>query len=152
MQMNSNIKYGLVVMTIWLVLVTTIITLYAKYNQMSLSEYFFDKETGGIISITMFVIWAGIWYSIGFHARKDYTERINTYKKEYPLIGDKMLCKEFKKHYFSRCTKTLSRIFMVGIPTWLLLNIYTLNIKDYIVMCFFCICALICYIYYKINT
>lgn len=81
MQMNNNIKYGLVVMIIWLILVTTIITIYAKYHQMSLSEYFFDKETGGVISITMFVIWAGIWYAIGFHARKDYTERINTYKK-----------------------------------------------------------------------
>lgn len=152
MQMNSNIKYGLVVMALWLVLVTTIITLYAKYNQMSLSEYFFDKETGGVISITMFVIWAGIWYAIGFHARKDYTESINTYKKEYPLIEDKILCKEFKKYYFKRCAKTLSRIFTAGIPTWLLLNIYTLNIKDYIVMCFFCVCALSCYIYYKINT
>lgn len=76
MNMKDNRKYGLLVMSAWLVFAVSLISGYAAYHDVPVLEYFLDEETGGFISVCLFTAWALIWYFVGSHARKEYVARL----------------------------------------------------------------------------
>lgn len=151
--MRDNRKYGLLVMSAWLIFAVSLISGYAAYHDVPVLEYFLDEETGGFISACFFTAWALIWYFIGSHARKGYVARLKVYRDKYPSVDENELNRLFRVSYFARAAKTLTVVFSTAVPWWLVLNAGDgLDVKDYVVVAVSAVLALVCYWYYRAHN
>ena len=122
-------------MCVWIIFLTVLYGSYAVVTNSPLSGLL-DKETGGFISLAFFVAWALVWFAIGRYFSRDYAQKKETWKRDYPAIGEAEIDKAFRAEYFSRLAKMLS---IRG----------TVTLRNGIYIGTLMVLSIICGIYYK---
>lgn len=99
--MDKHTKNGLISMMCWILF---LIVLYGTYSyvQDAPLKGLLDKETGGLISLAFFVVWALIWFAIGRHYSRDYEQKKEACRNQYPSVSDELLNKAFRDSIFLR--------------------------------------------------
>ena len=120
--MDKHTKNGLVSMMCWILF---LIVLYGTYSyvQDAPLKGLLDKETGGLISLAFFVVWALIWFAIGRHYSRDYEQKKEACRNQYPSVSDELLNKAFRDEYFSKIAKMLSCVFFFSVLAYVAANV-----------------------------
>lgn len=149
--MNDKIRYGIITLVAWNLLVLLMAMLAASIRGVEYS-YFFEDGTGGVGISIFIVIWSLIWFGIGYHTRKKYVEEKNYYLKEAAtLIDEAQYNKEFIAYYVSKHAKVLSIVFLTAIPWYMLGYVNgSFTVRDYLIMGAFALLTLISFGIYKL--
>ena len=115
--MDRHIKNGIISMSIWIIF---LVILFGSYLYLTDNPFsiFIDKETGGFISASFFLVWALIWFAIGRHYSIDYELKKQVFLQKYQEIDPMFVCKAFKKAYFSNIARMLSTVFFGSSEKW----------------------------------
>ena len=149
MIMDRHSKFGLKTMCVWIIFLTVLYGSYAVVTNSPLSGLL-DKETGGFISLAFFVAWALVWFAIGRYFSRDYAQKKETWKQDYPAIGEAEIDKAFRAEYFSRLAKMLSIVFFFAVLAYVAANVReTITLRSGIYIGTLMVLSIICGIYYK---
>ena len=150
--MDRHIKNGIISMSIWIIF---LVILFGSYLYLTDNPFsiFIDKETGGFISASFFLVWALIWFAIGRHYSIDYELKKQVFLQKYQEIDPMFVCKAFKKAYFSNIARMLSTVFFVSVPFYVAANVRdSVTLKNCIFIGILMALSIIFYIYYKRNN
>ena len=138
-------------MSIWIIILVILFGSYLYLTDTPFT-YFLDKETGGFISGSFFLVWALIWFAIGRHYSIDYELKKQVFLQKYQGVDIKFVCKAFKKAYFSNIARMLSTVFFVSVPFYVAANVKgEVTLKNCIFIGALMILSIVFYRYYKKN-
>ena len=121
-KMDKHVKNGLISMMCWILFLVVTFGTYS-YVQDAPLKGLLDKETGGFISLAFFVLWALIWFAIGQHYSRDYEQKKEAYRKQYPSVSESQLAKAFRDEYSSGIAKMLSGVFFISVLAYVAANV-----------------------------
>ncbi len=149
--LNKHAKNGLITMTCWILFLAVVYGTYS-YVQDAPLKGLLDKETGGLISLTFFVLWAFIWFAIGRHFSRDYEQKKEAYHNKYPSVSDELLTKAFRVEYFSNIAKMLSGVFFFSVLAYVAANVRgEVTTRNCIYIGVLMVLSIVTYLYYKTH-
>jgi hypothetical protein len=96
------------------------------------------------------VAWALVWFAIGRYFSRDYAQKKETWKRDYPAIDEAEIDKAFRAEYFSRLAKMLSIVFFFAVLAYAVANVRgTVTLRNGIYIGTLMVLSIICGIYYK---
>ena len=106
-----------------------------------------DEKYGEAWFAFYMVLWTSASFCIGYYARKKFLAKKEYYKKQTPIIDERIFNIEFKKYYISEKAKMLIPVFISAIPLYLLGYVKDgIKILDIIVVSLLLSCAVLCFI------
>lgn len=149
--MNNNVKTGLISMIAWILFVIILCGGYLLATHQTI-EYFKDEDTGWVIPSIFFIVWALIWYGIGYHAHKKYIENKAVYMDMHKKDSREKAAVAFRSTYLGKQSKMLSRVFLCAVPFYVALNISEIGTaKNIIVVGILMIISVLLYSYHQTH-
>ena len=150
-KMDKHVKNGLISMVCWILFLVVTLGTYS-YVQDAPLKGLLDKETGGFISLAFFVLWALIWFAIGQHYSRDYEQKKEAYRKQYPSVSESQLAKAFRDEYSSGIAKMLSGVFFIFVLAYVAANVREeVTTRNCIYIGLLMALSIITYWYYKAH-
>ena len=150
-KIDKHTKNGLISMMCWILFLVGTFGTYS-YLQDAPLKGLLDTDTGGFISLAFFVGWALIWFAIGRHYSRDYEQKKEAYRKQYPSVSESQLAKAFRDEYSSGIAKMLSGVFFISVLAYVAANVREeVTTRNCIYIGLLMALSIITYWYYKAH-
>ena len=150
-KIDKHTKNGLISMMCWILFLVGTFGTYS-YLQDAPLKGLLDTDTSGFISLAFFVGWALIWFAIGRHYSRDYEQKKEAYRKQYPSVSESQLAKAFRDEYSSGIAKMLSGVFFIFVLAYVAANVREeVTTRNCIYIGLLMALSIITYWYYKAH-